>query len=143
MAAKASGARAAGGVGKIRRRQAGIREQIDQRHAEAGAGGEQCHAAVELHQREAAVGGAALERRHGGTLELRGQQGVPVAMAEAGIVVEHQLGIERGHLAVRGDGERIDLGELGVLGDEQPVELGREAGERTQGASAGAASSRN
>ena len=56
-------------------------------------------------------------------------------MAEAGVVVEDQLGVERGDLPVRRDGERIDLDELGVLGHEQLVELGREA-DRAHGAAA-------
>ena len=58
--------------------------------------GKQRHAAVELDQGEAMVGGGDLERFHGGALEPRREKLVPVAMAEAGVVVEHELGVERG-----------------------------------------------
>ena len=134
MAAKAPGL-VPPDVGEIRGRNAGIAQQIDQRHAEPGAAGEQRHAAVELDQGEPPVRGARLERRDARSLEAR-RAIAPILMTKAGIVVEHGLDVERDDLTLRGDADRVDLDQLGVLGEEQAVQLGGEACQRTDAAAA-------
>jgi hypothetical protein len=49
-------------------------------------------------------------------------------VAEHGVGVEADLGVEHEQLAVLGHGERIDLDLAGVGADERVVELGEHAG---------------
>ena len=46
------------------------------------------------------------------------------------VVVERDLGVERGDPAVGGDDQRVDLDEHRLLGDERVVELGQQRAER-------------
>ena len=58
----------------------------------------------------------------GGILLVEIAHGDDLGMAEQRVVVEIQLGVERQHLAVAGEDQRIDLGERGIAFDEGPVQ---------------------
>ena len=53
---------------------------------------------------------------------------VPLRMAERGVVVEAHLGVERVHLAVGREDERVDLGQVAVALGEAAVQLHEDVG---------------
>ena len=57
-------------------------------------------------------------------------------MTEHGVVVERDLGVERVHLAVGREDERVDLAQVGVALDVGRVELEQDV-DRTVGAASG------
>ena len=59
---------------------------------------------------------------------MRSRSSLEVRVAELGIVVEADLGVEHQQLALVGDRQRVDLDLRGVGADERVVELGEHLG---------------
>ena len=93
-------------------------DDVHRRHREAGAVDEAADVAVERHVREARLFGLELDR----IFFVAVAQLVPLAVAELGVVVEVDLPVERDHVALLGDDERVDLAERAVFFDEELVE---------------------
>ena len=58
-----------------------------------------------------------------------GLVGRPFGVAEGGVAVEGDLGVERQQGSARGDAQRVDLDQGGVVLAEQPPEVGQQLGE--------------
>ena len=97
-------------------------DDVHGRHGEAGAVDHAADVAVELDVVEAVLGGLELGR----VFLVRVAQRLDLLVAEERVVVEVHLGVERQHLAVAGDDQRIDLDERGVELDEGLVQRGDE-----------------
>ena len=80
---------------------------------------EDADVAVELHVREPPLPREPLLRRNG----VQVPHFREVGMAEERVVVERHLRVERPHLALRRDDERVHLAEHRLALDERPVEL--------------------
>ena len=104
------GFRAAAGVEEVGRRAARLGDDVERRHAEPGAVGEDADVAVELDVGEALLLGHRLLR----VLDRVGDLG-QVLVAEEGVAVDRHLGVERDDLAVGGDDQRVDLDQRRVL----------------------------
>src|SRR5919205_4177830 len=113
---------------------AGVGDDVERAHDQAGAVADDADLALELDVVEVLLLGPGLERvGRGGVLE-----GGAVVVPEGGVVVEGDLRVQREHGAVRRLGQRVDLDEGGVLlledlpqplgdGDDLVAHLGREA----------------
>jgi hypothetical protein len=64
-----------------------------------------------------------LGERSRGSRSPRSRNSSHSGMAEGGVVVEGDLGVERVHLPVGGEHQRVDLDEVGVALDVAAVEL--------------------
>ena len=98
---------------------AGDDDHVHGRHRQTGAVAEDPDVTVELDVGDALLACEPLVRV--GRLDVAHLGDVGVAVERA--VVDRELRVERAHLAVRGDDERIDLGEHRVGFDEARVEL--------------------
>ena len=96
----------------------GLGDDVERRHHEPGAVAEDADVAVELDVGEPALARHPLLR----VLGLGLAQGRVVGVPEQRAVVERDLGVERHHLAVGGDDQRVDLDEHRLLGGEGVVE---------------------
>ena len=94
-------------------------DDVHGRHGEAGAVDHAADLAVELDVVEVVLGGLDL----GGVLLLDVAQLLHVLVAEEGVVVEVDLGVEAHDLAGLGHHQRVDLQQRHVLLDEGLVEL--------------------
>ena len=116
---------AAAEVAEVRGPAAGERDHVQRRHDEPGAVAEDADLAVELDVGDALLArGALLGRIRLGVAHL-GDVGVP----EERVVVDRELRVERAHLAVRRDDQRVDLAEHRVAPDERGVELPDDLGD--------------
>ena len=111
--------RASPGVEEVGGLAARLGDDVERRHAQAGPVAQDAHVAAELH-----VGDALLLRHPllgvlGGAVAQLGQLLVPVQ----GAVVDRHLRVERDHLAVGGDDQRVDLDQGRVLGERDLVQL--------------------
>ena len=120
------GLRAAAGVEEVRGRAARLGDDVERGHHEPGAVAEDADVAVELDVGEPALARHPLLR----VLALGRAQPRVVGVAEQRGVVERDLRVERHHLAVAGDDQRVDLDEHRLLGDERVVELGEQRADR-------------
>ena len=109
---------AAAEVAEVRRPAAGEGDDVDGRHRQPGAVAEHAHLAVELHVGHALLAREALLGRH----RLRIAHLGHVAVAVERVVVDRELRVERLHLAVGRDDQRVDLAEHRVGADEGGVE---------------------
>ena len=112
------GRRAAADVEEVRGLAAVELDRVHRRHREAGAVHEAADVAVERDVREVELRRFDLGR----ILLVEVAHRDDVGMAEQRVGVEVELGVERDHLAVAGDDQRIDLGERRVGLDERAVE---------------------
>ena len=94
-------------------------DDVHRRHGEAGAVDHAADVAVELDVGEVVFRRLDLHRLFFGEVA----QLLEVGVAELGIVVEADLGIEHQQLALVGDRQRVDLDLRGVGADERVVEL--------------------
>ena len=93
-------------------------DEVHRGHREAGAVDEAADVAVELDVAEARFAGAEFVRVFfGGVAELG-----ELRVAEQGVVVEADLGVEGEQLAGLGDDERVDLDQAAIERDEQLAE---------------------
>ena len=109
---------AAAQVAEVRRPAADLVDHVERRHDETGAVAEDPDLAVELHVGDALLAREPLLRI--GRLEVAHLG--DVGMAEERVVVDRELRVERAHLALRRDDERVDLAEHRVGADEGFVE---------------------
>ena len=105
------GLRAAAGVEEVRGLAARLGDDVERRHAEAGAVAEDADVAAELDVGEALLLGHRLLRVLGGLVGELGELGV----AEERVAVDRRLRVERDDLAVGGDDQRVDLDQGRVL----------------------------
>ncbi len=101
---------AAAGVEEVGRRAARLGDDVEGRHAEPGAVGEDADVAVELDVGEALL----LRHRLLRILDRVGDLG-QVLVAEERVAVDRHLGVEGDDLAVGGDDQRVDLDQVRVL----------------------------
>ncbi len=118
------GLRAAAGVEEVRGLAAGVGDDVERRHAEAGAVTEDADVAVELDVGEALLLGHPLLGILGGIL-LRGQ----FLVAVEGGAVDRDLGVEGDDPACGGDDQRVDLDQRRVEVVEGSVELDQVLGD--------------
>ena len=97
---------------------AGVRDDVEGGHDQAGAVADDADLAVELDVVEALLLGLGLERV-GLVLDLERRV---VRVAEVGVVVERDLAVERLEDVALEPGQRVDLDQGGVLLDEDPPE---------------------
>ncbi len=90
---------------------AGVGDDVQGAHHQAGTVADDPHLALELDVVEVLLLGRGLERIGGGGV---GQGGV-LAVPEAGVLVQGDLGIQRQHRAVGRLGQRVHLDQRGVL----------------------------
>ena len=110
---------AAAEVAEVRGPAADVRDDVHRGHAEPGAVPEDPDVAVELHVRDALLPRERLDRvGRARVAPLR-----DVRMAGERVVVDRELRVERLHLALGRDDERVDLAEHRVELDERSVEL--------------------
>ena len=94
-------------------------DDVERAHGEPGAVGDDADVAVETDVLEVLLLGQPLAVvEHLGRLPLR-----PFRMAERGVAVEADLGVEGVHLAVGPEDQRVDLGEVAVALGEAAVQL--------------------
>ena len=110
---------AAAQVAEVRRPAARVRDHVQRGHDQAGAVAEDPDLAVELHVNHVLLARGALLGRIGVEVAHLGD----VRMAVERVVVDRELRVERAHLALRRDDERVDLAEHRVGADERRVEL--------------------
>ena len=115
---------AAAGIEEVGRRAARLGDDVERRHAEAGAVGEDADVAVELDVGEALLLGHRLLRVVGRVRGL-GQ----LLVAEDRVAVDRHLGVERDHVAVGGDDQRVDLDQGRVLGRRDLGQLRQHLGD--------------
>ncbi len=97
----------------------GAGDHVEGAHDEAGAVADDADRAVELDVVEALGLGCGLQRVLGGGVDEVGVAGV----AEAGVLVQGHLAVQRDDVTGAGGHERVDLDEGGVLGDEHGPQL--------------------
>src|SRR3954454_7697861 len=96
---------------------AGVRDDVQGAHDQAGAVADDPDLTVELDVVEALLLGRGLQRVGGGGVRVCGVLGVP----ELGVLVEGHLGVQREDRAVGRLGQRVDLDQGGVLlGEDVP-----------------------
>ena len=100
-----------------------VLDDVHRRHRQAGAVDQAADVAVERDVGEA----RASSLRARGSSSSRSRSSSHVGVAENGVVVEVDLGVERDELPVLGDDQRVDLDERAVLRDEALVEAAEEA----------------
>ena len=110
---------AAAEVAEVRGPAAREGDDVDGRHRQPGAVAEHADLAVELDVRDVLLAGERLERVGGVEVAHLGD----VGMAVERVVVDRELRVERLHLAVGRDDQRVDLAEHRVEADERVVEL--------------------
>ena len=96
-----------------------LADDVDGGHGQAGAVGDDADAAVEADVLQALVVG----RRLALVALLGGVVLLVLGVAEHGVAVEGDLGVEGVHPAVGREDERVDLDQVGVALDVGPVEL--------------------
>src|SRR5262245_11766214 len=106
-------------VAEVRRLPAGERDHVQRRHDQTGPVAEDPDLAVELHVGDALLTCCALFRRV--RLEVAHLRDVRVLVER--VVVDRELRVERLHLALGRDDQRVDLAEHRVGADERVVEL--------------------
>ncbi len=104
------GVGAAADVQEIRGAAAGVFDDVHGGHGQAGAVHHAGDGAIELDVVEAELGSFHFQR----IFFVQVAQFEQILVAEQGVVVEVDLGVERVDLAVLGQDERIDFGERGV-----------------------------
>src|SRR4051794_32822675 len=119
------GLRTAAGVEEVGGCAARLGDDVEGRHAKAGAIAEDADVAVELDVGDALLLGHRLLRVLGGAVvQLR-----EVGMAEHRVAVDRDLRVERHDLAAGGDDQRVDLDQGRVLGGGDLVELHEHLGD--------------
>ena len=103
--------RAAAGVEEVRRRAARLGDHVERRHDQAGAVAEDADVAVELDVLDALLLGAALDR----VFVLGVRELLVLGVAVERVPVQRDLRVERLHLPLGRDDQRVDLGERRVL----------------------------
>src|SRR5690606_24940844 len=96
-------------VEEVRGLPAVVLDQVHRSHGQAGAVDAAADVAFQLDEREPRLTRPHLGGRLGGGVPQRGD----VRPALQLVVVHHDLGVERQHLAVGGGNERVDLGQRG------------------------------
>src|SRR5256886_9846817 len=112
-------AAAAAEIAEVRRAPARLRDDVHGGHSEPRAVGEDADVPVELHVGDALLARERLDRVGGGRIAPF----CDVRMAEEAAVVDGELRVERLHLTLRGDDQRVDLAEHRVELDERAIEL--------------------
>ena len=113
------GVGAAADVEEVGRLAADLVDDVERAHGQAGAVGDDADAALEADVLQALLVGQLLPLvEHLGAAEL-----VPLGMAEGGVVVEADLGVEGVDLALGREDQRVDLGQVAVALDVAAVEL--------------------
>ena len=120
------GLRAAARVEEVGGLAAVLSHHVEGRHDEPRAVAEDADVAVERDVGQPALLGHLLLRVLGRGVAQLGVVGV----AHERVVVERHLGVERAHLAVGRDDERVDLDEHRLLGHEGPVQAVQEGADR-------------
>ena len=104
-------------------------DDVERRHRQPGPVGDDPHRTLEPDVLQVVLAGELLA-----LVELlRGAELVPLRMAEGGVVVEADLGVEGVHTAVRSQDQRVDLGEVAVALCEAAVELYEHVGDTIDG----------
>ena len=100
-------------------------DDVERRHAEAGAVSEDADVAAELDVGEALLLGHRLLGVLGRPVGKLGELG----MAKERVVVDRRLRVERDHPAIAGHDQRVDLDQRRVLGERHLGELGEHLGD--------------
>ena len=115
------GVGAAADVEEVGRPATDLVDDVERAHGQAGAVGDDADRTLEADVLQALVPGQALA-----LVQLLGRRELlPLRVAEGGVVVEADLGVEGVHLAGRLEDQRVDLGEVAVALGVAAVELAR------------------
>ena len=118
------GVGAAADVEEVGGRAADLVDDVERAHRQPGAVGDDADRAVEADVLQVLLRGQLLA-----LVELLGgAELVPLGVAEGGVVVEADLGVEGVHLAVGLEDQRVDLGQVAVALGEAAVELDEDVG---------------
>ncbi len=115
---------AAADVEEVGGRAADLIDDVEGRHGEPGAVGDDADRPLETDVLEALLGRHLLAVVHLG----QAAEGVPFRMTELGALVEGHLGVERVHLARRLEDQRVDLGQVAVALVVAAVQLDDDVG---------------
>ena len=123
------GVGAAADVEEVGGRATDLVDHVERAHRQAGAVGDDADGAVETDVLQVVLAGQLLA-----LVELLGgAELVPLGMAERGVVVQADLGVEGVHAAVRAEDERVDLGQVAVALGEAAVQLHEHVGHTVDG----------
>ena len=118
------GVGAAADVEEVGGRAADLVDDVERRHGEPGAVGDDADRAVEADVLQVLLLGELLA-----LVEfLGGAERLPLGVAERGVAVEGDLRVERVHLTGRLEDQRVDLGEVAVALGEAAVQLHEDVG---------------
>ena len=123
------GVGAAADVEEVGGAAADLVDDVERAHRQAGAVGDDADGAVEADVLQVLLAGQLLA-----LVELLGGPVlVPLRVAERGVVVEADLGVEGVHLAVGREDQRVDLGQVAVALGEAAVQLDQDVGGAVDG----------